>query len=79
MGARGLVEEHAGGKAEHRPVTVFTWAAVTCFWLEAQRQTGHVVGTIREYSQKGLQTADGYSYQLGELLSHHKKGSINNA
>jgi len=72
-----------GKGRKHRLVTVFYHGRLlmTCFSVtEAQRQTGHVVGTIREYSQKGLQTADGYSYQLGELLrNHHKKGSINNA
>ena len=68
---------------KYRMVTVFFKGnpLMTCFSVtEAQYQTGHVVNTIREYSQHGLQTVDGYSYQLGELLrNHHKKGSINNA
>lgn len=52
-----------------RPVTVIYQGRqlMTCLSVaEAQRQTGHVVTTIRDYARMGRQTMDGYAYQLGE-------------
>jgi hypothetical protein len=41
---------------------------MTCLSVaEAQRQTGHIVTTIREYANKGRATSDGFSYRLEEI------------
>jgi hypothetical protein len=41
---------------------------MTCLSVaEAQRQTGHIVTTIREYAHKGRATSDGFSYRLEEI------------
>jgi hypothetical protein len=53
-----------------RPVTVIYQGrqVMTCLSVaEAQRQTGHIVTTIREYANKGRATSDGFSYRLEEI------------
>ncbi len=53
-----------------RPVTVIYQGrqVMTCLSVaEAQRQTGHIVTTIREYAHKGRATSDGFSYRLEEI------------